>query len=1020
MTSAPVRRVVSVRSGIVGLALLATAPADAGPWPRADLAAPAPATCSVGPPAADGVTRWERVACTFKNPRGSFGPSAQPTPAPTPSPGQPPVATPSPPPVSERGFAYYSPGDLLAQDRGRGRLGDRRVYLPNIIYPLRLAPGMDKTKPGTHAHMNSQIWGRGGGGWNGKGAAGGGECDLQNYDPMKQRDNFCEVRGWDMPMCPGGVGHQGQDIRPPTCVDNKWEVVAVVDGIITRVTSNTTVTLKASDGTEFDYLHMHPDSITVDEGDTVRQGALLGRVSNFMNGGRQTTRHLHFQVRQSIRVEDRVQRVYVPVFASLIAAYRRAKGIDSGIDGAGNLIVDGAFEIGAPQPTQPTPPFTLWPIPNVTVEAGRAIEPVDVAKSFKSSSPQATVRYAAVNLTPGLKLDSVRGLITGTVTDRLGDGTADDVTTITVTATDDRGATANQSFTLRVTPAAPKVVSPTRPRFMTEGQSLLISAGSAFNNRAGTYRYSATGLPAGMSIDARTGRITGTAAAGSARAVPGGVYAVTVTANADRGASASFSFPLTVEPPAAPPPPAASAPLIVSEIPPVDAFDGQAITPIGIARHFAPGGGGSGRLVYSATGLPPALEINPQTGEIAGTLGANVSSGGTNGAYAVTATAISAEGARTSQSFVIKTRPQPVVVAAPMVNQIYREGELVRLNAGQAFSAAPQARLTFSATGLPAGIAIDPATGLISGSLGAGTSAAVRDGVYTVVVSARDAAGQLASDDFTLTISPPPTEPLPPLVVLELPPVTVTAGTAVPGIETAANFRPATADGGPLQFRAAGLPANLVMDAQSGRISGAVDPATPPGRLSVQVTATDTRNNRATTQTFALTVQPPGVTPMPPLVPIIPRPTDPAPPAPTPAAPPEPPVIMAPLPELTVSEGDTITPIEAHRAFAPGRGGTALRYSARDLPWGLAIDPITGRIVGSVSPSAVAGVYQATITATDSGSGLATSQILTITVRSAVPAPQPPPGQTPSPTPTEPSTAKVWWDWIKSKVTGWF
>ena len=36
-------------------------------------------------------------------------------------------------------------------------------------------------------------------------------------------------------MCPGGVGHQGQDIRPATCKDNTWEVMAVVDGIITLI-----------------------------------------------------------------------------------------------------------------------------------------------------------------------------------------------------------------------------------------------------------------------------------------------------------------------------------------------------------------------------------------------------------------------------------------------------------------------------------------------------------------------------------------------------------------------------------------------------------------------------------------------------------------------------------------------------------------------------------------------------------------------------------------------------------------
>ena len=48
-----------------------------------------------------------------------------------------------------------------------------------------------------------------------------------------------------------GNGHHGQDIRPPTCIeDARWEAVAVEAGIITSVTKNTTVTLKGDGGTE--------------------------------------------------------------------------------------------------------------------------------------------------------------------------------------------------------------------------------------------------------------------------------------------------------------------------------------------------------------------------------------------------------------------------------------------------------------------------------------------------------------------------------------------------------------------------------------------------------------------------------------------------------------------------------------------------------------------------------------------------------------------------------------------------
>ncbi len=58
------------------------------------------------------------------------------------------------------------------------------------------------------------------------------------------RDNFCEHRFFYVGQCPGGLGHQGQDIRPASCKQrmqgaNRCEpylhhVVAVRDGAVLR------------------------------------------------------------------------------------------------------------------------------------------------------------------------------------------------------------------------------------------------------------------------------------------------------------------------------------------------------------------------------------------------------------------------------------------------------------------------------------------------------------------------------------------------------------------------------------------------------------------------------------------------------------------------------------------------------------------------------------------------------------------------------------------------------------------
>ena len=239
----------------------------------------------------------------------------------------------------KRLFAYHSPGVLHPKDNRKGREGDRKVYLPDIIFPIRLGEDL-------HPHMNSQIYGFGGGGWNGKGAAGGTECAPGNYDHFVQYDNYCEVRGWGMPMCPSGTGHQGVDIRPPSCKDARWEAVAVADGIITRVTRNTTVTLKGTDGTDFYYLHLHPRSIVVKAGQKVKQGDVIGKVSRYMGGKPSTTTHLHFHVRQTVQVNGRTLSTYIPIYTSLINAYRKAKGLGSAVDKNGNLYIDAKYEIG--------------------------------------------------------------------------------------------------------------------------------------------------------------------------------------------------------------------------------------------------------------------------------------------------------------------------------------------------------------------------------------------------------------------------------------------------------------------------------------------------------------------------------------------------------------------------------------------------------------------------------------------------------------------------------------------------
>lgn len=210
-------------------------------------------------------------------------------------------------PVAAQPFTFDPPGQLVAGS-GTGRADDT-IYAPTMLFPMQTLP----------AFANSQVYGNGGGQ-----GPGGGQCDAVNYSYPWQ-DNYCESRSWDMPLCPSGTGHQGQDIRPATCDKDVHPVVAAENGTITNVGSYS-VYLTADDGTRFDYLHM--SNVQVSVGQDVQRGDVLGMVSNEF-GGTPTTIHLHFNIRQNVAG---VGTVYVPTYMSLINSYQRL--LDRPIDGA--------------------------------------------------------------------------------------------------------------------------------------------------------------------------------------------------------------------------------------------------------------------------------------------------------------------------------------------------------------------------------------------------------------------------------------------------------------------------------------------------------------------------------------------------------------------------------------------------------------------------------------------------------------------------------------------------------------
>jgi len=147
----------------------------------------------------------------------------------------------------------------------------------------------------------------------------------------------------------------------------------------------------------------------------------------------------------------------------------------------------------------------------------------------------------------------------------------------------------------------------------------------------------------------------------------------------------------------------------------------------------------TGSLSYAVTGLPKGLSINASTGVISGTAS-------TAGTYSVTLTGTDSTGPSGSATFtwtVGSTTGDTVTVTNPGT-----ESGMVGTAASlqiQATDSASGQTLTYSASGLPAGLSIGSSTGLISGTP---TTAGTSD----VTVTATDTTGASGSASFTWTI----------------------------------------------------------------------------------------------------------------------------------------------------------------------------------------------------------------------------------------------------------------------------
>ena len=181
------------------------------------------------------------------------------------------------------------------------------------------------------------------------------------------------------------------------------------------------------------------------------------------------------------------------------------------------------------------------------------------------------------------------------------------------------------------------------------------------------------------------------------------------------------------------------------------------------ATLFSDGDGDT--LKYSISSGPAWLQIDEDTGAITlnGPVPKDASQGGTKGSYTLSVKADDGEGGSVTKDITITVCNLPPEVSGSIADMRVLKETSVSIDAAQ-FTDPDDDTLTYSATGLPAGLTIDPQTGQITGQINGSVAG---ESTHEIVVTVNDGL-DTASLSFKITpfdlpvIQPPNPITLPP------------------------------------------------------------------------------------------------------------------------------------------------------------------------------------------------------------------------------------------------------------------